>query len=435
MNILLKGGRIIDPSSVTDMVGDILIKEDKIRAVSEHIDERLISEILNGEAYDVVDCKDMAVAPGFIDTHSHFRDPGMTHKEDIKSGSDAAARGGYTSVIMMANTIPPIDSVEHYMELRERAKAMPIRLYCAATVSKGMKGADLVDMEGLKKAGAKVFTDDGKPIDNVSLVCNAMKKAKELDVILSFHEEDPRCVKDQGINEGAVAEMLGLKGASPMAEQLMIGRDAALASKEGCKICIQHISTAQSVGLVKLAKSKGINIFAEATPHHFSLSEQDLIKLNDENRATMAKMNPPLRSEEDRKAVIAGLADGTIEVIATDHAPHTEDEKNVPFKDAPSGIIGLETAFALAYTNLVKTGEMELMDVIRLMSTNPAKIYQIEGGTLREGARADIVILDTKEEWTVKKEDFGSKSSNSPFIGMKLTGRVKQTICDGKMLL
>lgn len=417
--ILIKNGKLVDPKSNTEDYLDIIIKDDKIYKIGKFEDDR------NFE--NVIDATDCIVSPGLIDVHVHFRDPGFTHKEDIETGSLSASRGGFTTVVCMANTNPIVDNEQTLDYILDKAKNSPINVLQTCAITKDFKGKELVDMEYLLKKGAIGFTDDGLPIMDSDVVYDAMKKAKELGVTLSFHEEDPSLITTPGINEGIISKEFGLIGASSVAEDVMVARDCMLAVKTGCKINIQHISSKVSVEVVRMAKKLGGNIFAEATPHHFSMTEEDVLKYK-----TYAKMNPPLRTSEDKEAIIEALKDDTIEIIATDHAPHTFDEKNVLFQKAPSGIIGLETALSLGITNLVKNGHLSIMKLIEKMTINPARLYNLDSGYIKEGSSADIVIFNPDEE--VIYDKFLSKSSNTPFINQKLFGKVKYTICKGKIV-
>lgn len=417
--ILIKNGKLVDPKSNTEDYLDIIIKDDKIYKIGKFEDDR------NFE--NVIDATDCIVSPGLIDVHVHFRDPGFTHKEDIETGSLSASRGGFTTVVCMANTNPIVDNEQTLDYILNKAKKSPINVLQTCAITKDFKGKELVDMEYLLKKGAIGFTDDGLPIMDSDVVYDAMKKAKELGVTLSFHEEDPSLITTPGINEGIISKEFGLIGASSVAEDVMVARDCMLAIKTGCKINIQHISSKVSVEVVRMAKKLGGNIFAEATPHHFSMTEEDVLKYK-----TYAKMNPPLRTSEDKEAIIEALKDDTIEIIATDHAPHTFDEKNVLFQKAPSGIIGLETALSLGITNLVKNGHLSIMKLIEKMTINPARLYNLDSGYIKEGSSADIVIFNPDEE--VIYDKFLSKSSNTPFINQKLFGKVKYTICKGKIV-
>lgn len=415
--ILIKGGRVIDPKNGMDAPLDLMLDGGKIVKAGADI-------AVPDTCERVIDATGMTIAPGLIDVHVHFRDPGLTYKEDIHTGANAAAKGGFTTVVCMANTKPVVDNAATLKYVIEEGKKTGIHVLAAATVTKGMKGEELTDMEGLKQHGAAGFTDDGMPIKDAHLVETAMKEAVRLNMPLSFHEEDPAFITDNGINRGAVSEQLGIGGSPALAEDVMIARDCMLALHTGATVDIQHISSGNSVRMIKLAKELGADVMAEVTPHHFSLDETAVLK-----HGTLAKMNPPLRTAWDREQIIHGLTDGTIDIIATDHAPHSAEEKGKPLTQAPSGIIGLETALALGITNLVRPGHLTTLQLMEKMSLNPAILYRLDKGRLDEGADADLVIFDENELWTVG--DYASKSSNSPFTGEQLYGRVKYTICDG----
>ncbi|MCR4922588.1 MAG: dihydroorotase [Lachnospiraceae bacterium] len=417
-DLLIRSGRVLDPSGSLDDIKDILIKDGKIQRVEDHIE---------GSFEEEIEAEGLLVCPGFVDVHVHFRDPGFTYKEDIHTGALCAAAGGYTSVVMMANTKPSMDSKENIEEVLKRAGKEKINIYMVANVTKGMAGKELVDMEEMKAAGAAGFSDDGLPIMDKELMKQALIKAKELGAVISLHEEDPAYIEKSGINAGPVAEKLNYKGADRKAEIEMVKRDIDLVRETGSAIDIQHISALQSVELVREAKKEGLKVYAEATPHHFTLTEADVLKYG-----SNCKMNPPVREEKDRLAIIEGLKDGTIDMIATDHAPHSKEEKDRALADAPSGIIGLESAFSLALRELVEKGKMPILTLIERMSLAPSRIYGLKGGSLKEGFAADIVIIDPKEEWLYDKSL--SKASNSPFLGQKLKGRVKYTIVKGQII-
>ena len=420
--ILIKNGRVIDPAKGTDDVMDMVIDGGKIKSMGHYPE--------NGEYETVIDASGLTVGPGLIDVHVHFRDPGLTYKEDIGTGAAAAKKGGFTTVVTMANTKPPVDSEETVRYVLEEGKKTGIHVLPAACVSVGMKGQELTDMDALKAAGAVGFTDDGIPLMDQKLVRQAMLKAKELDVPLSFHEEDPAFISENGIHAGEAAKALGIQGSPALAEDALVARDCMLALHTGASVNIQHISSANSVRMVKLAKELGADVTAEVTPHHFTLTESAVLE-----HGAMAKMNPPLRTEKDRLGIIEGIRDGSIDMIATDHAPHSAEEKAVePVWKAPSGIIGLETALALAVTNLVKPGHLTMVQLMEKMSLNPAKLYRFDKGSVAEGADADLVIFDENERWTVTEDDIASKSHNTPFIGAELYGRVKYTICGGRIV-
>ena len=421
--MFIKNGRVVDSVTGTDEIMNIIIKDNIIEEVGHDIS---IDETDN---VTVIDATGLVVAPGLMDTHVHFRDPGFTYKEDIITGAAAAARGGFTSVVCMANTKPAVDNIETLDYIQKKGETTGIHVMQTAAVTKELKGTELVDMDALADAGAVGFTDDGIPIMDEHVLTMAMKKAAELDLPISLHEEDPEFIIKSGVNQGKVAEQLGYGGASSTAEDVMVARDCVLALHTGASVCIQHISSGNSVELVRTAKKLGADVHAEATPHHFTLTEDAVLKYG-----TNARMNPPLRTEDDRAKIIEGIKDGTIDMIVTDHAPHSEEEKAKPLESAPSGITGLETSLALGIKSLVEPGHISLMKLMELMSKNPAEFYRMDPGSVTKGAPADLVIFGEKETWTVRKEDFASKASNSPFIGWELPGKVHYTICSGKIV-
>lgn len=434
--MIIKNGNVIDPEQNRVYQADLYIKDGKIakileRKTQENVDE--VDEWLSfaHEGKDrsseiVIDATGLYVGPGLCDTHVHFRDPGFTHKEDIQTGSEAAKAGGYTSIVLMANTNPKVDNVDTLKYVLEKGAKTGIHIYSCANVTMGMEGKELTDMYALKSVGAVGFTDDGIPIMDKDIVFIAMQICSKLGMPISFHEENKELISENGINSGMASDYYHVKGSPKEAEISMIDRDIKIASKvpSAC-VVIQHISTKEGVELVRAAKKNGLNIHAEGTPHHFSLTEMDAIKFG-----TNAKMNPPLRTEEDRQAVVEGIKDGTIDIIATDHAPHSFEEKDKPMTEAPSGIIGLETALSLAIQNLVNRGALTYPELFRRMSYTPCKLYKLPGGVIKEGAPADLVIFNPSEVWEVTS--FKSKSSNSPFLGKRLPGVIKYTICNGK---
>ena len=417
--MLIKNGFLINPSTNTEEPADI------------RVENGIICEMGNLERKgqeDVLDIAGLVIAPGLIDTHIHFRDPGFTYKEDLHTGSLAAAKGGFTSVICMANTKPVVDNAETLVDILERAKEENIRIYQTTSITKGLGGKEMNDLDALKNAGACGFTDDGIPIMDEALCYQAMLEAARLDMPISLHEEDPAFISENGINRGVASEHLGIGGSPALAEDVMVSRDCMLALHSGAKTVIQHISSGNSVALVRGAKALGADIHAEATPHHFTLTDDAVIQFG-----SQAKMNPPLRPEADRLAIIEGLKDGTIDLIATDHAPHSAQEKATePMHKAPSGIIGLETSLGLGITSLVKPGHLTLMELLEKMTCNPASLYKLPGGSIEVNAPADFVIFNPDEEWVV--DGFVSKSKNSPFLGVKLFGKIYYTICDGKII-
>jgi len=419
--MLIKNGFLIDPASDTERLVDLRITDGRIQILA---DAGTLTP-KNGE--DELDAAGLMISPGLVDTHIHFRDPGFTYKEDLHTGSLAAAAGGFTSVICMANTSPVIDSVPVLKELMEREALEDIHIFQAAAVSCGLKGEEMTSMKELAAAGACGFTDDGIPLKNAAFLYKAMEEAKALDLPISLHEEDPAFIETNGINHGPVSDALGIYGSPSIAEESLVARDCLLALRSGAQVVIQHISSGQSVELVRTFKAMGANLHAEATPHHFTLTDEAVLKYG-----SLAKMNPPLRTEKDRLAIIEGLKDGTIDLIATDHAPHSTEEKSRPITQTPSGIIGLETSLALGITSLVRPGHLTLSQLIEKMTINPANLYHLPCGSVTEGKAADLVLFDPNEKWI--PETYASKSSNSPFTGWELYGKVKYTICDGKIV-
>ncbi|MBQ2804128.1 MAG: dihydroorotase [Lachnospiraceae bacterium] len=418
--LLIKNGYMMDPKSNQEGNYDILIDEDKIVKIEKEL-EAPVKEC------QVIDAKGLWVTPGLVDVHVHFREPGFIQKEDISTGARAAARGGFTTVVLMANTKPTVDNKETLEYVVKRGSEQPVHVVTCANVTMGMQGKQLTPMKELAALGAVGFTDDGIPIMDEELVRQAMKEATELAMPISFHEEDPALITNNGIHCGKASEYFGIGGSPREAEITLVERDLRLAIETGACINIQHISTREAVELVRSAKQKSAHIHAEATPHHFTLTEAAAIKYG-----TLAKMNPPLREEQDRLAIIEGLADGTIDIIATDHAPHTEEEKAKPITEAPSGITGLETALSLGITSLVKPGHLTMMQLIERMSTNPAQMYHLNAGYLAEGGPADLILFDA--DATVVVGDYASKASNTPFTGWELKGKVHMTICDGQVV-
>lgn len=433
--LYITDGYLINPKSGLEGLRNILINDDRIACIAPT--ESSLAELIEQSGLKVdekdfdqighIDAKGKIVAPGLVDVHVHFRDPGFTYKEDIESGAAAAAKGGFTSVVLMANTKPAVDNVETLEYVLEKGQKTNIHVYSCANVTVGMKGKELSDMETLSRMGAAGFTDDGIPILDGELLRTALRKAAELNKPVSLHEENPEYITNNGINSGKAAAHFGIGGSPREAEISMVERDIKIAVEEEADLSIQHISTKEAVELVRQAKRHSCHIFAEATPHHFTLTEEAAIK-----HGTLAKMNPPLREEEDRMAIIEGLKDGTIDMIATDHAPHSSEEKAKPITEAPSGIIGLETALSLGIRELVMPGYLTMIQLMEKMSLAPARLYHLEAGYIAEGAPADLVIFDKDAEW--QAGDFASKSNNSPFIGEHMPGVIEYTICGGEIV-
>lgn len=464
--LLIKNGFIIDPKSGRNGIYDILIQDGTIRKIDTFITSIDLTDE-EKENLQIIYADNMMIAPGLVDVHVHFRDPGFTYKEDIFTGAQAAAKGGFTTVVLMANTKPTVDNNETLQYVIEKGNKTDIHVLTCASITKGLQGEELTDMDTLKSSGAVGFTDDGIPMLQEDVVIAAMKKAKELNVPLSFHEENPALITNNGVNHGKASEYYNIEGSPRGAEIDLIFRDLELATSLDAPINIQHISSKEGVELVRQAKleiaakngltlpppkakeeltdisdgmlsqksttqiipmeiAQKLSIHAEATPHHFSLTEDAVIE-----HGTLAKMNPPLRTEADRQAIIRGLKDNTIDIIATDHAPHSTEEKEKSITEAPSGIIGLETALPLGITNLVKTGYLTYMELLEKMTINPAVMYHLDCGYIAEGGPADLVIFN-ENSFTVG--DYASKSSNSPFTGKTLKGEIQYTICNGKII-
>lgn len=420
--LIIRNGMIVDPASGMEQVGDVAVENGKIVQLGGSFAGTA------GASDEVIEAQGLVVAPGLIDTHVHFRDPGYTYKEDIYTGAHAAAAGGFTTVVCMANTKPVADNGDTVSYIVKKAEKACIRVLTTAAVTKGLKGKELVDFDELLALGAVGFTDDGIPLQNAALLEEAMMQAARLDVPISLHEEDPSLILRPGVNAGKVAKKLEYGGAPAESESTMVERDCALALKTRASVVIQHISAKESVAAVRSYWRRGARVHGEVTPQHFSLTEDIVLE-----KGSLARVNPPIRTEEDRQALIEGLKDGTLDIISTDHAPHSREEKARDIKAAPSGMIGLETSLALGITNLVKPGHLSLMDLLEKMTVNPARLYKLNAGVLAEGAAADLVIFDENEKWTVT-DSFRSKSNNSPFIGQTLTGRVKYTVCGGSVV-
>lgn len=416
MELLIKNVTVVNADGITPNV-DILIKDSKI------------SEIAAGITADceTIDRAGLYAFPGFIDMHCHLRDPGLTHKEDIRSGTRSAAAGGYTAVCCMPNTKPPVDSAAAVKDIISRTEAEGFaRVLPVAAITKRLAGEKLTDFEVLKKAGAIALSDDGMPVEEDAVITEAMERAKALDMMLMLHEED---IKNRGAgvaNAGEPGEAAGLAGIPNAIEDSMTARDIFYAQLKGARIHMCHVSTAGSVELIRRAKQNGVNVTCETAPHYFTLTDE-AVRGGDPN----AKMNPPLRSEADRQAVIAGLLDGTIDAIATDHAPHSKAEKGEDFAAAPFGIIGFETAFSLAITELYNGGKISLEDIAQLLSARPAELLGIAGGKIAEGEAADIALASVDEKYVYTEDNIYSKSQNSPFLGRELCGKVVYTIAGG----
>lgn len=419
-SLWIKNGRIIDPASKRDEVGDVF-------AVDGKIVERLTGA--QKKAARVINARGLVVCPGLVDIHVHFREPGQTHKENILTGSRAAAAGGFTTVVCMPNTSPPIDNAGTLQLVNGAAAKAVVRVYPSACITVGMKGQQLAPHGTLKANGAVALTDDGLCIQSNELMRRAAEYAKMFDLPVLDHCQDDSLTEKAVMNEGAVSTRLGLKGWPHAAEDIIVARNIILSHYTGAHIHMQHISSAMSVELIRRAKKDGIRVTAEATPHHIALTEDALASYD-----TNFKMNPPLRTEADRKAIIAGLKDGTLDCIGTDHAPHSPDEKDREFDFAPNGILGLETALPVCLQVLVRENKFRLPHVIDLMTRRAADLLKLPAGTLAPGANADVCLFDPEEKWTYDAATGQSKSRNSPWSGQQLTGAVKTTIVGGKVV-
>lgn len=419
--ILIKGGHVVDPKNKLDGIMDILVDNEVIAKIENNIESKA--------EYEVVDAKGMMVFPGFIDMHVHLREPGMEHKETIKTGLQAAAKGGFTTVACMPNTKPAIDDRTIVEALDRKARGAKVNLKVIGAATKNIDSDQLTEMGDMKEAGIVAISNDGKPVGNAYITRRVLEYAKQFDLILIEHCEDMSLANEGFIHEGYYSTILGLKGIPRESEDLIVARDIALAKMTDGRVHIAHISSMNSVQLVREAKKAGVKITAEVTPQHLVLTDQAV-----ENFDTSTKINPPLRSEEDRQALIAGLVDGTIDMIATDHAPHARYEKEVEYAYAPFGAVGLETAAALINTKLVKTGIITYGQMVEKMANNPGEVFKL-GGELKAGNNADITIFDTEKKWTVDPEEFYSMGKNTPFKGWELQGQVIHTIVKGEFAM
>lgn len=418
--ILIKNGRIIDPSTKTDEQMDLLIDGKLIKAMGKEL-------TLNVD--EVIDAKGKWVVPGLIDVHVHLREPGGEHKETIETGSLSAAAGGFTTICCMPNTNPVIDSVEVVELIQQKANEAVVKVLPIASITKGQLGEELVDHQAMMRLGICGMSEDGKTVMNSGMMKKALERAKQLDLPVFAHCEDHYLAAGGVMNEGELAKELGVQGIPPEAEDVITCRDTHLALGTGAKLHLCHISTKGAVRLLRGAKQLSNRITGEVSPHHFTLTEEAVRGLDPNT-----KMNPPLRTQGDVEEILKGLKDGTIEIIATDHAPHHADEKAQGFEKAPFGIVGLETAVALGITELVEKGVLTPMELIEKMSTNPAKLLNIEAGTLKVGSPADVAIIDPNEEYEINRNQFYSKGKNTPFHGRRVKGRVCYTLVDGKIV-
>ena len=422
MRLLIQNGHVLDPLTGLDDISDVLVDGTKIVKVAKEIQDA---------ADETIDASGCYVMPGLIDLHVHLRDPGLTHKETLETGGRAAARGGVTTVCAMPNTKPITDTKEMVEELPKRAaEESPIHVIQLGAVTKGEKGEELADIEGMAKAGCHAISEDGKSVMNAALYRKGMKLAKECGMSVFAHCEDINMVEGGVMNAGAKAEALGVKGITNSVEDVIVARDILLAKETGVRLHLCHCSTADSVKMIDAAKKAGLLVTGEVCPHHFILSDED-IKEND----GQFKMNPPLRSKEDVEALREGLKNGIMDVISTDHAPHAEEEKNLPMEKASFGIVGLETSACLTYTELVEKGVLTPMQMAEKMSYNPARILGLsDKGSVSEGMTADLMVFDPAAEYRIDKNTFLSKGKNTPFDGYPVKGEVRYTIVDGRIV-
>jgi len=421
MRLLIKGGRIIDPSQQLDRVADVLIEDGRVKSI---IDPGIVSD----SDSEVFDATGLIVAPGFIDLHVHLREPGEEYKETIASGAAAAVAGGFTSICAMPNTKPVNDNASVTRFLIDKAREAGLaRVYPVGAITRESKGEELAEMAEMKAAGAVAVSDDGRPVMNGQVMRHAMEYARDHGLVVVDHCQDLHLAAGGVMHEGQYSTLLGLKGMSSAAEESQVARDIMLAELTGARVHIAHISTAGSVELVRRAKGKGIAVTCEVTPHHLALTDAAVVGFD-----TNTKMSPPLRSEQDRDVLIEGVRDGTIDAIATDHAPHHSDEKMLEYDRAPSGVVGLETALGVVLTVLHHSAGMPLSRIVEMLTIAPARAFSLPGGTLAVGSAADVTVFDPESKWTVGIQSFRSKSRNTPFAGWKLTGKVVATLVGGR---
>jgi dihydroorotase len=424
--ILLRGGRVVDPSQRMDSVADVLIVDGKIEAVGE----RVANDASGRDGLETIDCAGLVVSPGFVDVHCHLREPGREEVETIATGACAAAAGGFTAVCAMPNTDPVTDNQAAVGFItRQAQRANAARVYPIGAISVGQRGESLAEFGEMIGAGAVAVSDDGKPVASAHLMRTALEYAQTFGIPVADHCEEPTLAAGGAMNEGIVSARLGLKGIPAEAEEIMVIRDILLARRTGGHVHLCHMSTRGSVELIRWGKDRNINVTAEVCPHHISLTEDAV-----EDYDTNAKMNPPLRTADDVAALQEAVRDGTIDLIATDHAPHHYDEKEREFADAPNGIIGLETALAVNITWLVASKIIDLPTLVERMSCAPARVFKLPGGTLRRGSAADVTVFDPTVTWVVDASKFKSKGRNTPYAGRTLTGRTRLTIVDGRMV-
>lgn len=422
MTVLLKGGRVMNPAEDFDEIADILMEDGKIKEIAK--------DIAAGDA-DVYDVSGKLVTPGLIDLHVHFREPGQEAKEDFESGSKAAVAGGFTTVATMPNTKPVVDSAALVRSLKKRAEDVArCHVEIIGAVTKGQEGKELAELGDMIEAGAVAFSDDGHFDPSAKVLLNAYDYLHPFDKVIINHEEETSLVEDGVMNEGHRSAMLGMKGRPTVAEDIAVARDVLLAEYAGARVHVAHMSSARAVDIVRQAKKRGVRVTAEVTPQHLTLTDE-CVDLYDSS----TKINPPLRSKQDCDALLAGLKDGTIDAIVTDHSPHAQEEKDREYMYAPSGFPGLETSLGIMLTDLYQAGKLDLKTIVSKMTWEPAKVLQLSAGTLNVGSPADVTVIDLNQEWTVEAQKFYTKGSHSPFVGRKLKGKAVMTFVDGNLVM
>lgn len=422
MTVLLKGGRVMNPAEDFDEIADVLMEDGKIKEIAK--------DIAAGDA-DVYDVSGKLVTPGLVDLHVHFREPGQEAKEDFESGSKAAVAGGFTTVATMPNTKPVVDSAALVRSLKKRAEEVArCHVEIIGAVTKGQEGKELAELGDMIEAGAVAFSDDGHFDPSAKVLLNAYDYLHPFDKVIINHEEETSLVEDGVMNEGHRSAMLGMKGRPTVAEDIAVARDVLLAEYAGARVHVAHMSSARAVDIVRQAKKRGVRVTAEVTPQHLTLTDE-CVDLYDSS----TKINPPLRSKQDCDALLAGLKDGTIDAIVTDHSPHAQEEKDREYMYAPSGFPGLETSLGIMLTDLYQAGKLDLKTIVSKMTWEPAKVLQLSAGTLNVGSPADVTVIDLNQEWTVEAQKFYTKGSHSPFVGRKLKGKAVMTFVDGNLVM
>lgn len=431
MNLLVRGGRLLDPASGRDGRYDLLIEGGRVAEVAPDL-SHLLPEGSEPRGIEVLEASGLLVLPGLVDIHAHLRTPGQSHKETLETGTRAAAAGGFTQVVTLANTVPVLDDPLLVEALAARVeREAVVRVHVAAAVTKGQMGRELAPLGALAQAGACAVSDDGRPIADAGVMRRALEYAKGFGLVLLDHAEDPGLAGEGVVHEGPVAAALGLPGLPSLAESVAVARDVALAGLTGARLHVMHVSARASLEPIRRAKEEGFPVTAEVTPHHLALTVAEVARFRYDART---KVNPPLRDEEDREALVEALAEGLLDCIATDHAPHAADEKDAPYRDAPFGISGFETAFALVHTELVRPGRLPLPELVRRMTVEPARVLGLRGGRLAPGDPGDLALFDLEARWRVEPERFESRGRNTPLVGRELLGRCRATVVGGRVV-